>query len=356
MVDYSIIDLLKIAVENKASDLHITVGSAPVLRIAGNFKYYKTASSSALTPQDTEEMVKAILNPDQFSKLIKQGEIDVSIAFIGNRFRVNAFSQKGCYAIAIRTINNTIASFGELGLPEIMPALCKKARGLILVTGPTGSGKSTTLASMVDYINSNRAAHIITLEDPIEYYHNHKKCIVNQREVGSDTRSFATALRASLRQDPDVIQVGEMRDLETISTALTAAETGHLVLSTLHTIGAANTIDRIVDVFPSYQQQQVRFQLSNVLQAVISQQLLPRKDGHGRVVALEIMLSHPAINALIRENKTHQMNNTIMTTRAQGMLLMDNHLASLVQRGMISMDEAMMHCVDMEYFKRQLRE
>ncbi len=352
MVDYTIKDLLKVAVEAKASDLHITVKSQPVLRVSGTFKYFQ---GPTLTPEDTEKMVRTILNDDQFAKLQKQGEVDICIQLGTNRFRVNAFSQKGFYAAAIRTINNRIASFSELGLPEVVAGLCNKSRGLILVTGPTGSGKSTTLASMIDYINCRRPAHIITLEDPIEYYHEHKKCIVNQREVGSDTRSFATALRASLRQDPDIIQVGEMRDLETISTAITAAETGHLVMSTLHTIGAANTVDRMVDVFPSYQQQQVRFQLSNVLQAVISQQLLPKKEGGGRVAALEIMLQQSSINALIREGKTHQINNTISTNRALGMQLMDDALAQLVKTDTVAFDEAYMRCVDQTYFKRAVQ-
>ena len=349
MVEYTIKDLLKAAVHNKASDLHITVKSQPVLRIAGSFKYFP---GPALTPEDTEKMVRGILNADQFAKLQKQGEVDICIQLGTNRFRVNAFSQKGFYAAAIRTINSRIPDFHELGLPEVVRGLCYKTRGLILVTGPTGSGKSTTLASMINHINQKRNAHIITLEDPIEYYHEHVKCIVNQREVGSDTRSFATALRASLRQDPDVIQVGEMRDLETISTAITAAETGHLVMSTLHTIGAANTVDRMVDVFPSYQQQQVRFQLSNVLQAVISQQLLPRKDGSGRCAALEVMLQHSSINALIRGGKTDQINNTISTNRGMGMKLMDDALADLVKTDMVTYDEAFMRCVDPVYFKR----
>jgi len=351
MVSYTIKDLLRLAVSNNASDLHITVKSKPVFRVSGKFKYY---GNELLTPEDTENMVRTILNEDQYARLQKNGEVDISIQLGANRFRVNAFSQKNSYAAAIRTINNNILSFAELGLPEVMASLCQKNRGLILVTGPTGSGKSTTLAAMIDYINNKYNKHIITLEDPIEYYHEHKKCIVNQREVGNDTKSFATALRASLRQDPDVILVGEMRDLETISTAITAAETGHLVMSTLHTIGAANTVDRMVDVFPSYQQQQVRFQLSNVLQAVISQQLVPKKDGLGRAAALEIMLQHSSINALIREGKTHQINNTIATNRAMGMKLMDDALATLVKNGTCSEEECYMRCVDQTYFKRQI--
>ncbi|MBQ7652992.1 MAG: type IV pilus twitching motility protein PilT [Clostridia bacterium] len=353
MLDYSMKNLLKASIDFKASDLHITVGVPPMLRITGTFKRYP---KDPLTAEDTETLVKQILSPEQFAKLKKVGEVDCCIAFAGNRFRINAYSQKGCYAAALRTINNTMRSFKELGLPDVFYNLCQKTRGLILVTGPTGSGKSTTLASMIDKMNTDRSAHIITLEDPIEYYHNHKKCIVNQREIGQDTMSFANALRAALRQDPDIIQVGEMRDLETISTALTAAETGHLVMSTLHTIGAASTIDRVVDVFPAYQQQQIRVQLANVLQAVISQQLIVKADGSGRVAALEIMLASPAINALIREGKTHQMNNTILTSSQMGMQLMDDSLAKLYKAGTISYEQAFMHSVDQEYFKRKAAE
>ena len=343
-------ELLKLALQQKASDLHITVKSAPVLRVSGTFRYFKTAP---LTPEDTEQMCRDILDENNWNKLQKLGEVDVAVALGENRFRVNAFRQKGCYAI--RTINSVIPSFPALGLPNTMLDLCNKSRGIILVTGPTGSGKSTTLASMIDYINNHRSAHIITLEDPIEYYHNHAKSIVNQREIGNDTRSFAAALRASLRQDPDVIQVGEMRDLETIGTAITAAETGHLVMSTLHTIGAANTVDRMVDVFPSYQQQQVRLQLSMVLQAVISQQLIPKADGTGRVCALEIMLNHPAISALIREGKTHQIANTIMTNRNSGMMLMDDSIASYLRQGIITQEKAILYSVDPDYMLAQAR-
>ena len=353
MFSYNMKNLLTASIQNKASDLHVTVGLPPMLRINGTFKRY---GQEILDAQDTERLVKEILSPDQFNKLNKVGEVDCSISLGGNRFRVNAFSQKGCYATVLRTINNRIMSFRELGLPDTVEKLCYKQRGLILVTGPTGSGKSTTLASMIDKINSERSAHIITLEDTIEYYHNHKKCIVNQRELGQDTISFANALRAALRQDPDVIQVGEMRDLETIQTALTAAETGHLVMSTLHTIGAAATVDRIVDVFPAYQQQQIRTQLANVLQGVISQQLLVKADGSGRVAALEIMLQHPAINSLIREGKTHQMNNTISTTSGMGMQLMDDALANLYRSGRITYEEGLMHCVDSEMYKRKAKE
>lgn len=353
MLAYGMKNLLKASVDNNASDLHITVGLPPMFRVNGNVK---PINQPNLEKEDTETLIKQILSPDQFAKLERVGEVDCCIAYGGNRFRVNAYSQKGCYAAALRTINNRIRGLRELGLPDALQGLCQKTRGLILVTGPTGSGKSTTLASMVDKMNSERSGHIITLEDPIEYYHNHKKCIVNQREVGQDTMSFANALRAALRQDPDIIQVGEMRDLETIQTALTAAETGHLVLSTLHTIGAASTIDRIVDVFPAYQQQQIRVQLANVLQGVISQQLIVKKDGSGRVAALEVMLSSTSINSLIREGKTHQINNTISTSKAQGMILMDDALANLYKENIISLEEATMHSVDLDYFRKKIRE
>ncbi|MGI6701047.1 MAG: type IV pilus twitching motility protein PilT [Christensenellales bacterium] len=342
-------ELLKKAIEIEASDLHITVGIPPTLRVNGTFLIFKMPR---LTTDDTEQIVKYLLTEKQFSDLQKNGEVDCSIQFEKSRFRINAYCQRGCYAAALRLINSEILSFAQLGLPEILVDMCNKQRGLILVTGPTGSGKSTTLAAMIDYINSNRNCHIITLEDPIEYMHTHKKSIVNQREIGSDSRSFSTALRAALRQDPDVILVGEMRDLDTISIALTAAETGHLVLSTLHTIGAASTIDRMVDVFPANQQTQVKVQLGMVLVSVISQQLIPRKDGRGRVVGLEIMTSNPAIANLIREGKTHQINNIILTSGNLGMKLMDNSVATLYKRGLISLEEANMRCVDPEFFRK----
>lgn len=352
-MDYSMKDLLRASITYKASDLHITVGVPPMFRINGSFKKYP---KEPLTGEDAATLVSSIMSPEQRDRLQKIGEVDFSIAFGGFRFRVNAYSQKGFMAAALRMINNTMRSFAELGLPDTFRQLCMKTRGLILVTGPTGSGKSTTLASMIDYININRSAHIITIEDPIEYFHSHKKSIVNQREIGQDTRSFGDALRAALRQDPDIIQVGEMRDLITISTALTAAETGHLVLSTLHTNNASNTIDRIVDVFPSHQQAQIRFQLSNVLVAVISQQLLVRKDGSGRVAALEIMLQHSSISALIREGKTHQIDNAIHTNSSLGMCLMDRSLANLYKQGIVDYNEAYSHCIDAKDFKLKASE
>jgi twitching motility protein PilT len=255
----------------------------------------------------------------------------------------------------MRLVEGNILSFQQLGLPQVLNDFCSKTRGLVLVTGPTGSGKSTTLAAMIDVMNSTRDEHILTLEDPIEYLHKHKKSIVNQREIGNDSKSYSNALRAALRQDPDIILIGEMRDLETISIALTAAETGHLVLSTLHTVGAAKTIDRIIDVFPPHQQQQIRTQLSMTLVGVISQQLIPRSDKKGRLAAIEIMMANPAIRNLIREGKTPQINNVIMTSARQGMVTMDNAIAELYQGGKITLDDAMMYCVDYEYLKRLLR-
>jgi twitching motility protein PilT len=280
-------------------------------------------------------------------------DLSFSLAGIG-RFRVNVFKQRGTMAAAIRLVASKIPNPEDLGLPSSVIELSKKTRGLILVTGPTGSGKSTTLASLINLINHERADHILTLEDPIEYLHRHHKSIVNQREIGHDSQSYANALRAALRQDPDVILVGEMRDLETISIAITAAETGHLVLSTLHTVGAAKTIDRIIDVFPPSQQQQIRIQMSTVLQAVISQQLLPRRDKSGRVAAIEVMIANPAIRNLIREGKTHQITSSIQTGLKFGMQTMDGALADLYRKGIITREDAMTYAVDQEMLSKLL--
>lgn len=343
----NIFDILKIAIELEASDIHITVGSMPVARVKGTFI---KVTENILTKHDTEKMTREIAGDKNFKKIEKYGECDFSVAVeSGERFRVNAYKQKGSYAIAIRAITSQIPSFEDLGLPDILKNFTEKHKGLVLVTGPTGSGKSTTLASLIDIINKNQQRHIITLEDPIEYVHQHKKSLVNQREIGQDTESFNSALKAILRQDPDVILVGEMRDLETISIALTAAETGHLVFSTLHTIGAAKTIDRIVDMFPSEQQQQVRTQLSTVCEGVISQQLLQTIDGKNRVVAMEVMVSNPAIRNLIRENKTYQIQNIIQTGSKYGMQTMDQELVNLYMKGKISKHSALSRCIDYEY-------
>lgn len=346
----NIFDILRISIELEASDIHITVGSMPVVRVKGRFK---KLTENILTNHDTEEMTREIAGDKNFEKIEKYGECDFSVAVeSGERFRVNAYKQKGNYAIAIRAITSQIPPFETLGLPDILKTFTEKHKGLVLVTGPTGSGKSTTLASLIDIINKNQQRHIITLEDPIEYVHQHKKSLINQREIGQDTESFNSALRAILRQDPDVILVGEMRDLETISIALTAAETGHLVFSTLHTIGAAKTIDRIVDMFPSEQQHQVRTQLSTVCEGVISQQLLQTIDGRNRVVALEVMVSNPAIRNLIRENKTYQIQNIIQTGSKYGMQTMDQELVNLYRQGKISRQSVLSRCTDYEYASR----
>ncbi|MCR8746029.1 type IV pilus twitching motility protein PilT [Romboutsia lituseburensis] len=346
----NIFNLLEIAVELGASDLHITVDSPPIARIKGSFVKLRETS---LTEQDTEIMAREITGQKKLKILENKGEVDLSVSLpSGDRFRVNAYKQRGKYAIAIRTITSQIPSFKALGLPDIIATFAEKHKGLILVTGPTGSGKSTTLASLIDIINSTQERHIITLEDPIEYVHNHKKGIVNQREVGSDTESFHAALRATLRQDPDVILVGEMRDPETVSIALTAAETGHLVFSTLHTVGSAKTIDRIVDIFSAEQQQQIRTQLSTVCEGVISQQLIQTIDGINRVAALEVMIATPAIRNLIRENKTYQIQNIIQTSSKLGMQSMDQELVNLYRQGRISRDSVLSRCSDYEYTSR----
>lgn len=342
--------LLREAVARKASDLHITVGIPPVLRINGDL--VRTAGDN-LTPHDTERLLTAITTPPQRELFAERGELDLSYAIAGfGRFRVNAFRQRGTTAIAIRLVADQVPTLDELGFPETLKTLARKPRGLVLVTGPTGSGKSTTLAAMIDLVNHERAGHIITLEDPIEYLHRHGKCIINQREVNADTKSFALALRAALREDPDVILVGELRDIETMATAITAAETGHLVLATLHTGDAAQTIDRIIDTFPPYQQQQVRIQLSLTLQGVIAQQLLPRADGPGRVAALEILTATPAVRNVIRDGKTHQIASIIQTGGKHGMQTMDTALRDLCRGGMVTYEEALSRASDPETFAR----
>ena len=346
----NIFKLLEIGVELGASDIHITVDSPPIARVKGSFIKLREEN---LSKEDTFQMAKEITGPKKFKILEEHGEVDLSVSIkTGDRFRVNAYKQKGNYAIAIRTITSQIPSFKTLGLPDVVASFAEKHKGLVLVTGPTGSGKSTTLASLIDIINSTQERHIITLEDPIEYVHHHKKGIVNQREIGNDTDSFNAALRAALRQDPDVILVGEMRDPETVSIALTAAETGHLVFSTLHTVGSAKTIDRIVDMFPAEQQQQVRTQLSTVCEGVISQQLIKTIDGRNRVAALEVMVTTPAIRNLIRENKTYQIQNIIQTSSKIGMQSMDQELVNLFRQGKISKESVLSRCTDFEYTSR----
>ena len=344
--------ILEISVNLKASDVHLSVGTPPLVRVNGKLT---PLSRNILTPPDTVALVRQILSPTKFSTLQEKGEIDFSYSYgtLG-RFRVNVFRQRGTYCIVMRLINNVIPDMSSLGLPSVIKSLCELKRGLILVTGPTGSGKSTTLASMMKNMNQSRNAHIITIEDPIEYIHTHGTCVVNQREIGMDTENFANALRACLREDPDIILVGEMRDPETISTAITAAETGHLVMSTLHTIGAAKTMDRIIDSFEPYQQQQIKTQLAGMIEAVISQQLVPTVDGKSRVAALEIMLATPAIRNLIREGKTHQIQTIIQTGSNVGMITMDKSLINLYKRHKITLDSVKKFAVDQEAISKEL--
>lgn len=345
-------ELLLMAKEKNASDVHITVGIPPKCRVNGELMDMGVPS---LLPQDTDALVKSLMNERQFEYLEKEGEVDFSYSInqIG-RYRVNVFKQRGSYAAAIRLVGTEIPSPESLGLTKSIVDLTNKKRGLVLVTGPTGSGKSTSLASLINVMNNQDNVHIITLEDPIEYLHKHKKAIVNQREIGLDSRSFSNALRAALRQDPDVILVGEMRDLDTISIAVTAAETGHLVFSTLHTIGAASTIDRIIDAFPPHQQQQIRIQLSSVLECIISQQLIPTMDGKGRVAAFEIMHVNSAIRNLIREGKTHQIQSIIQTNKKIGMQTMDDSIFELYTRGIIDSEQATMYAVDASTMSRKV--
>lgn len=338
MNKFSIDALLKRAFEEKASDLHITVGIPPVYRINGRLEQY---GEVIIEPSDVKEMVKAILPKHKVDEYEDKGETDFNYSLEDIcRFRVNAYHQRNVGAIAFRLIPSKIPTIESLGMPEVLYNLAEKPQGLILVTGPTGSGKSTTLAAMLNYINETKSKHIITLEDPIEYLHHHKQSVINQREIGVDTGDFASGLRASLRQDPDVILVGEMRDLETISTAITAAETGHLVFATLHTSSAPTTIDRIIDVFPPHQQGQIRIQLANVIQGIISQRLFVRKDEKGRIAATEIMVAVPAVTNLIRNEKIHQIPSVMQTSRAIGMHTLQASLQDLVSRGKVSLEEA----------------
>ncbi len=331
--------LLQSMIEKGASDLHITTGSPPMARINGSLAPLDPAS---LKPAETKQLLYSVLTDAQKHRFEEENELDFSFGLKGlSRFRGNIFMQRGAVSGAIRTIPFKILSFNELGLPSVVNNLVKKPRGLILVTGPTGSGKSTTLASMIDKVNEERHDHIITIEDPIEFLHPHKKCIVNQREVTSDTKSFKTALKYVLRQDPDVVLIGELRDLETIEAALTLAETGHLTFGTLHTNSAAQTVNRIVDVFPSHQQPQIRAQLALVLEGVLSQQLIPKKNGQGREMALEVMVPTSAIRNLIREDKVHQIYSSMQTGQGQnGMQTMNQSLCDLVKKGVVSLDDA----------------
>lgn len=345
--------LLEEVVKKKASDLHLQVGLRPMLRIDGSLG--AIAGSEILTEQTVEALVFAILDDDQKQILLKDKEFDFSFAFgdLG-RFRVNAFHERGNLAAALRLIPNELLSIEQLGLPEIVNKFADYPRGLVLVTGPTGSGKSTTLAALVDKINNERAHHIITIEDPIEFTHKSKKSVLVQREVHYDTFSFSAALRSSLRQDPDVVLIGEMRDLETIASAITIAETGHLVFATLHTNSAAQSIDRMIDVFPPHQQPQIRSQLSNILMAICSQRLVPSIGG-GRIAAAEIMIATPAVRNIVREGKTHQLDAVIQTGAEYGMRSMDKTLVNLIHSGQITYDEARNFAVDLEELDRLLR-
>jgi twitching motility protein PilT len=331
--------LLKTMVDKGASDLHITTGSAPQLRIDGDLVPFRVPP---LGPADTKQLCYSVLTEEQKSHFEEDQELDLSFGVKNlSRFRANVFMQKGAVAGVFRTIPFKIRTFEELGLPPVMEALCNKPRGLVLITGPTGSGKSTTLAAMIDKINSERHEHIVTMEDPIEFIHQHKNCVVNQREIGSDTQSFKKALKSVLRQDPDVVLVGEMRDLETIEAALTTAETGHLCFGTLHTNSAVQTINRVINVFPPHQQSQIRAQLSFVLEGVVCQTLLPRASGSGRAAALEIMIPNPAIRNLIREDKMHQIYSQMQIGQGTtGMQTLNQHLAQLYHARTVTLEEA----------------
>ena len=347
-------DLLKEVLEYKASDLHISVGLPPVIRVDGNLLRTKYQPFS---PEGVKDLLFPMLNNEQIRTLEQTWELDMSYGIEGiGRFRVNIYKNKGTYAAAFRAINTTVPSFETLGLPDVVRKVTERPRGLILVTGPTGSGKSTTLASMIDYINENRSEHILTIEDPIEFVHKSKKSVIHQRELGQDTRSFANALKSSLREDPDIILVGEMRDQETIGLALTAAETGHLVFGTLHTSSASQTIDRIIDVFPEGQQQQIRVQLGGCLEAVFAQTLLQRlqPDGtkKGRVMAQEILIKNNAISNMIREGKSAQIYSAIQTGAGQGMQTLETALAELLKKKLITPEDALMKSQRPDELKR----
>ena len=345
--------LLEEIVRKNASDLHLQVGLPPMMRLDGVLAPFP--GYNPLNSEEVEHLVFAILDDDQQKILIKDKEFDFSFAFgdLG-RFRVNAFHERGNLAASLRLIPNQIKTIAELGMPPVIQSFADFPRGLVLVTGPTGSGKSTTLAALIDKINSEKAQHIITIEDPIEFTHKSKRSAIVQREVHYDTYSFSAALRSSLRQDPDVVLIGEMRDLETISAAITIAETGHLVFATLHTNSAAQSIDRMIDVFPPHQQPQVRSQLANILQGICAQRLVPAIGG-GRVVAAEVMVANPAIRNIIREGKTHQLDTVIQTGSDQGMQTMDRTLVKLVQSGVVTYDDAREFAVDLVEFERLMR-
>ncbi len=344
--------LLKLMVERKASDLHLSVNSPPMLRV--DEELTAVQEFPPLNGEMTRAIAYSILTPEQIAAFEREREMDMSFGVAGlARFRVNIFLQRGSVGVVIRFLPAVIRDFEGCGLPtHVMEELCRRKKGMVLITGATGSGKSTTMASMVEWINNHHRCHVITIEDPIEYIYNNKKAVVDQREVGTDTKSFANALKHALREDPNVVLIGEMRDLETIESALTMAETGHLVFATLHTNDAVQTVNRVIDVFPAHQQQQVRIQLSFVLLAILAQQLIPRAAGSGRTLAIEILISNPAIRALIREGKTHQIYSAIQTGQREGMRTMNQSLSELYQRGDISYDEAVARSHDAEELTR----
>ncbi len=345
--------LLRLMFERGASDLHITAGAPPMLRVDG----VMTATEyEKLRPETTQQLIYSILTDEQKEKFEKDNELDVSFGVEGvGRVRMNVFQQRGAVASALRNIPTSIRTFEDLKLPQVVQDLVKLPKGLVLVTGPTGSGKSTTLAAMLDWINTNQQHHIITIEDPIEYVHTHKSCIVNQREVGTDTHSFTAALKYALRQDPDVILIGEMRDLETINAALTIAETGHLVFATLHTVDSIQTINRIIDVFPASQQQQIRAQISFVLQGVLSQQLIPKAYGSGRVIATEVLIPSAAVRNLIREEKVHQIYSAMQTGAEYGMQTMNQCLFDLYTKQLVSYNEIFSRTMDPKELQRMVK-
>jgi twitching motility protein PilT len=351
--DLHINDLLELVIQWGGSDLHLASGSPPVIRVNGDLR--PIPDIPVLNGSQIRQMVYSILTQKQREKFEKELELDTSYALPGKgRFRVNVFLQRDSVGAVMRAIPFEVIDYDKLGVPPAVKTWAFLPRGLVLITGPTGSGKSTTLASLIDIVNRERSVHIMTVEDPIEFLHNHKRSLINQREVGEDTHSFASALKHVLRQDPDVILVGEMRDLETISTALTAAETGHLVFATLHTQDAPQSIDRVIDVFPAHQQQQVRVQLASALQGICTQQLIPTSDGQGRAIACEVMVATPAVRNLIREGKTHQIYSVLQAGGRYGMVTMDMSLVQLVRAGRISLDMALERCSNEEDLRRQM--
>lgn len=341
--------LLRLVAQQNASDLHLVVGRHPTIRQDG--RLYPLTQESILTPEDTEALSYVLLSEENKKKFIEDGQIDFSYNFENKaRFRVNIFFQQGNVSVAMRLVVGEIRTLEELNIPPVLYEFTHKSQGLLLITGPVGHGKSTTLAALIDFINKNSDKHIITIEDPIEYVYEQDRCIINQREVGRDTKSFADGLRSVFREDANVVLIGELRDLDTISTAMTAAETGHLIMATLHTNDSSQTIDRIIDVFPSHQQNQIRSQLASVLLGVISQRLLPRVGG-GRVPALEIMINNHAVENLIRENKSYQIDSVIETSLREGMITLDKSLADLIQRGLIAADGAFAYTKNREYLQ-----